>query len=71
MYLYRRINDSRKQSAEHGQALDELNYEAGLRYIGFDQLTSFPVYRSLRKLKHAELVVLELVETSRERTWCR
>ena len=69
MYLYRKINNPRQQPITHVETLQELYDESGLKKVGYDQINSLSVYRSLRKLKHPELVVMELVETTDDRTF--
>jgi len=62
-YYYRAITDNKYNSAAHVLALRDLRRDTGCVYIGYSLKTGTNCFRCWHKLKHPELVVLELVET--------
>jgi len=62
-YYYRTTTDDKYAPESHISALRDLRRDAGCIYVGYSRRTGTSCFRCWRKLKHPELVVLELVET--------
>jgi len=62
LFYYREIHKCKLNDDYH--AFLDLCYELKLEKVGYDLRYNTSVWRSTRKLKHPELIVLDLVETT-------